>query len=328
MSKCARGRCPRELVGLVLCLVPFHYAMAFTDGVVASVAGEPILRSEIMQEIMPQIQSLSASSASEEELERQIEPFFQEALESAIEHFILYKEAQTLKVEVPEDEVEKRVKEIRGQYDSQEAYQKALEGAGYTMSNFRDRLRRQMMALAVGMNKRRQFEKEAVVSEEDIQRYYQEHQEEFSFPARYRASRIFIATSREDTDERKAAQEKLSALRAEILAGGDLAELAREHSDGPEAKEGGMMGWIRPGDLVEPLDSALTRLKVGEVTEVLDTEFGVQLMRLEEIQDQGVVPFEEARREIEPRLRQQRGEERYRQWMSTLRKRSNVRVFL
>jgi parvulin-like peptidyl-prolyl isomerase len=79
---------------------------------------------------------------------------------------------------------------------------------------------------------------------------------------------------------------------------------------------------------VEPLDSALTRLKVGEVTEVLDTEFGVQLMRLEEIQDQGVVPFEEARREIEPRLRQQRGEERYRQWMSTLRKRSNVRVFL
>ncbi len=326
MRKCARGLCLQMV--LVFFLVPFCYAAEFTDGVVASVAGEPILRSEIMQEIMPKVQNLTASGTSPEELERQIEPIFKEALESAIEHFILYKEAQTMKVEIPEAEVEKRVMEIRSQYDTPEAYQEALESGGYTMSNFRDRLRRQMMAISVGINKHRQFEKEAVISEEDISGYYREHEDEFRFPARFRASRIFIAAPRGETDERTAAREKLNALRGQILAGADLASLAREHSDGPEGKEGGMMGWIKPGDLVEPLGSALTGLKVGEVTEVLDTEFGVQLMRLEEIQEQGVMSYEDARKEIEPVLRQQRGEERYRQWMNTLRKRSNVRVFL
>jgi len=316
------------LVVTLFCVVALQGAHAFTDGVVASVAGEPILKSEIMQDIIPQLQEMNTANISEEALERQIEPVFREALEAAIEHFILYKEAKTMEVEVPEAEVEKRMKEVRAQYTSPEAYQQALESAGYTVSDFRDRLRRQMMAMTVGVSKRRQFEREAVISEKDIEQYYRENSAEFSFSARYRLRRIFLVAPRENGEERNAVRETLTALRAQTLAGEDFAELAREHSAGPDAKEGGMMGWVRPGDLVEPLDGAVRNLAVGEVSEVLETEFGFQILRLEEIQDKGTVPYEEARKEIEPALRQQRGEERYRQWMSTLRKRSNVQVFL
>ena len=318
--------------GITLLLASFSYvpvwaASAFTDGIVASVGGEPILQSDVMQEILPKMQGLSEEATSKEDLESKLEPLFKEALEQVIEHFILYKEAEKLKIEVSDADVENHMADVKKQYASQEEFQKALEEAGYTVGDFRERMRRQMMAITVGIGKRRQFETEAVVSETDLAEYYRDHEEEFRFPARYRVRRIFIQAS-QDEEARKAAMEKISGLRDQVLNGGDFAAIASEHSQGPEAKEGGLMGWVKPGDLVEPLDSALLKLGKGDTSEVLETEFGVQLLRVEEIEQAGVVSFEEARTEIEPVLRKIKGEERYRQWMSTLRQRSNVRVLI
>ena len=300
---------------------------AITDGVVATVGGVPILHSDIMQEIMPEVMNLSASAVSQEDLEKQIEPLFRETLEQAIEHYILYREAQSMGIKVPDDEVEKRVSEFRKMYESSEAYQNALAGAGYTMSDFRDRMRRQMMAVTVSITKRRQFEREAVVTESDIAQYYHDNIDEYRFTARYRIRRIFM-TAPQAPDGRREVAENLDALRARILSGADFAELAREHSEGPEAQEGGLMGWIRPDDLVSPLSEAVASLTPGDLSDILESEFGVHLLRIEEVENEGVIPFNEARTEIEPILRSKRGDERYRQWMGTLRQRSNVRVFL
>lgn len=299
---------------------------AYTDGIVAIVAGEPILQSDIMQEILPKMQAIS-TTASREEVEKQLEPLFKEALEQAIEHFILYKEAKTLGVEISDADVEKHIADIRKQYDSPETYQKALEAAGYTMSDFRERMRRQMMAITVSISKRRQFEEEAVVSEKELAKYYDENRDKYEFPTQYRVRRIFLAASGNDA-EKKAAIDKLNALREQILNGSDFAELARTESQGPEASEGGMMGWVKAGDLVEPLGSALTQLKPGELSAVIETDFGIHLLRVEEIQDEGAMSFDKARTEIEPILRREHAETRYRQWMSTLRKRNNVKVLI
>jgi peptidyl-prolyl cis-trans isomerase SurA len=300
---------------------------SYSDGVVATVGGEPILQSDIIQEIMPKIQSLSSDGVSEEELQRQIEPLFKEALEQAIEHFILYKEAQTLKVEVPEAEVEKRVAEFGKQYESPEAFQKTLGNAGFTMSDFRERMRRQMMAITVSMSKRRQFERDAVVSEKDIAQYYKDNEDKFHVPARYSVRRIFLQAPQDDA-ARQQVREKLNKMKEEVANGADFAGIAIKESQGPEAKEGGMMGWVRPGDLVEPLNSALASLPAGAISEPLETEFGIHLLRIEEVQSESTLPLAEARTEIEPVLRTTRGEERYRQWMNTLRKRNNVKVLM
>ena len=302
-------------------------APAYVDGVVAIVGREPILHSEIMQEIMPMVQTLRTTVVAEEEFTRQFEELFRTTLEQAIEHAILYQEAQTMGVEVPEDEIERRVTQVRKEYESAEAFQKALEEAGHTVSDFRARMRRQMMAIMVSMNRRRQFEREAVVSESDLAQYYHDHQEEFRYDARYRARRIFLQAPREP-DEREKVRQRLVALRQEIEEGADFAAAATQHSNGPEADEGGLIGWVRPGDLVESLEIALTSLEPGQISDIVETEYGLHLLKLEEVESEGVLEYAEARKEIEPLLRQTRGDERYRQWISTLRKRNNVRVLL
>ncbi len=300
---------------------------AYVDGVVAIVGREPILHSDIMQEIMPMMQTLRSAAADEEEFTQQLEELFRTTLEQAIEHAILYQEAQSMGVQAPDDEIERRIAQVRSEYESSEAFQKALEEAGHTVSDFRERLRRQMMAIMVSMNRRSQFEREAVVSESDIAQYYHDHEDEFHYDARYRVRRIFMQAPKEP-EKRAEVKERLLALREEIEGGAEFAAIATEHSNGPEASEGGLVGWVRAGDLVAPLEHALTSLAPGQISTIVETEYGLHLLKLEDIESEGVLDYAEARKEIEPLLRKSRGDERYRQWISTLRKRNNVRVLL
>jgi peptidyl-prolyl cis-trans isomerase C len=85
---------------------------------------------------------------------------------------------------------------------------------------------------------------------------------------------------------------------------------------------------VERGDLVEALETPAFALETGELSSVIETEFGFHLLMAEERQAAGVPSLEELRTEIEPRLRERYAEERYRKWMDELRKRSRVRVFL
>ena len=317
-----------KILFLMWLLVPAAFASGgFVDGVVATVGREPILHSDVTQEMLPMLQSFKVDGASPEEQERLFKEMFEKALEQVIEYHILYLEALAFEIDIPADNVEKRMNEVKKQYGSNEAFQQALAESGHTIGDFRERLRRQMMALSVSRSKRNDFNKEVVVSESDIADYYQDNLDTFQYPAQYRVRRIFMQASK-DAEERASVKDTLTQLREKLNAGEDFAEAAKALSAGPEAAEGGMMGWVSHEDLVEPLSTALTSMTVGEISPVLETEYGWHLLKLEELKEAGSLSLEEAGSEIEPIIRQQQGEKRYRQWMDSLRRRNNVRVLL
>ena len=317
------------LTGIVGGMIGFSAMTAqavLIDSVVASVGQEPILQSEVMQDAYPRLQAIQQSAGSEEAFKQQADQVLKEALDQAIEHQILYREAKG-KVEIPDKEVERRMNMLKKQYPSNEEFTKALESSGTTMSEFRERVKRQIMAVSFGMAKRRIFEEEAVVTESDIAQYYQDHKEEFQHPERARVWRIFIAAQKSKAS-RKEAKEKLESIRKSLLDGADFAETAKAESEGPEAEESGLVGWVKEGDLVPELMRAVNTLKDGEISAVVETEFGFHLLKVEKREAAGMASFEQARQEIEPLLRKQLGAERYKKWMSTLRQRSDVRVYL
>ncbi len=302
-------------------------AAVLVDGIVASVGSEPILQSELVQDAGPAIQELRKTATSQEAFEAAVDKALRAALEQAIEYQILYGEAKTAGVKVPDDEVERRLEMIKKQYESSEAFQKALEESGRTVSEFRERIRQQIMAMSMGLGKRREFEKQAVVSETDMAQYYQDHQGDFVHPARVQVRRIFIAADK-DPKARKEARAKVEAVREELALGSSFADLAKARSQGPEAAEGGLVGWVKKGDLVPELENALDGVNTGELSKIAETEYGFTLMKVEAREAEGTTPYEQARKEIEPILRKKQGEERYQKWMGGLRKRSSVRVFM
>lgn len=295
------------------------------DSVVATVDREVILQSDLVAEIAPLIETLRGTATSQEAFDREVDKALREALEQAVEQKILYREALLAGIEVTDEEIDDRVRQIKAQYESADAFMKVVEQAGESMSDFRERMRKQIMAITMGMSKRNQLESEVIISESEMAQYYQDHRDEFSRPERVKVRRIFLPAT---ADEAARAEAQLEALREEVALGADFASLATAHSKGPSAEEGGLIGWVQRGDLVPELETVVFGLEAGGVSPVIRTDFGCQLLLVEERQAAGQATLEDVRTEIEPVLREERAGERYDKWIDELRKRSRVSVFL
>lgn len=289
------------------------------DAVVASVDKEVILQSEILNEIRPALQGLSADDA-------QVQELFESALDQAIEQKILYREGVLADIKITDEQVEERIQRYRDQFDSEEAFLKALTEAGETMSDFRERIRKQTVALSMGMSKRFQLEKEITISEAEVAQYYQDNVDEYQRPERVRLYRIFIGLG-EGESGRATALARIEAIKEELALGADFSQLATQHSEGPDAAQGGLVGWVGRGELVAELENVAFSLNPGDISPVIETEFGMMLLKVEEKVEAGLAPFEEVRTEIEPALRQRLADEKYQRWMAELRKRSRVRTY-
>jgi parvulin-like peptidyl-prolyl isomerase len=88
------------------------------------------------------------------------------------------------------------------------------------------------------------------------------------------------------------------------------------------------MGWVARGDLVPELEQAVFSLAPGDLSEVVETQWGFHLLRADERQEAGLATFEEARPGIERTLRARSADERYKKWINELRQRRRVRVLI
>jgi parvulin-like peptidyl-prolyl isomerase len=157
--------------------------------------------------------------------------------------------------------------------------------------------------------------------------YYKENEKKFAHPERVSLRRIFLAAGT-DPQERAQAKARLEEVRKQLDAGADFAELAKTYSAGPEASQGGLMGWVTKDGLVQHLSDAAFSLPEGDVSNPLETEGGVVLLKVDKKEPAGTISLDEARKQIEPELRDKFAEEKYKKWIGELRKRSRVRIFL
>lgn len=288
------------------------------DAVVATVDKEAILQSEIVNEIRPALEGVTGEAEAQE--------LFDATLDQAIEQKILYREGVLNDIKITDEQLEERMKRYRDQFDSEDAFLKALADAGETMSDLRERIRKQTVALSMGMSKRMQLEKEITISEAEVAQYYQDNASSYQKPERVKLYRIFIAAEKDEASRAKALA-RIEALREELSLGADFSQLATQHSEGPGASEGGFVGWIGRNDLVPELENVAFSLAPGDISPVIETEFGMMLLKVEEKVEAGLATFDEVRNEIEPTLRQQYADEKYQKWMDELRKRSRVRKY-
>jgi peptidyl-prolyl cis-trans isomerase SurA len=311
----------------LLLFAAFPVMADIVDEVLASVDKEVILRSDVMEELGPALEDIRKQATDEADFNRRANDELLATLNIAIENKILIRQAQLAGAQVDKDMLDKQIEDIRKRYKSNEEFLKVIEDAGETMSDFRERIRKHMLAAIMGIRKHEEFKKDAVISEADVAQYYQDNKEKFSHPDRARVRRIFLSAG-STAEDRARTLARLEEIRQEIEAGADFAQLAQSLSNGPEAKEGGMMGWVKRGDLDRTLEEAVFSLPEGGVTGVLESSFGYHIFKVTKKEAAGVLSFEEARKEIEPALRDDRAQERYDKWMDELRKRSQVRVFV
>ena len=124
------------------------------------------------------------------------------------------------------------------------------------------------------------------VSGADIQRYYNEHQQQFQVPEQVRVRHILIKVpAKADAKTVAAAQAKAQDILKQLLNGANFADLAKKYSDDPGSKEqGGELGFIQHGATVPEFDKAAFSLQPGQLSGIIRTQFGFHILQVEEKQ--------------------------------------------
>ena len=153
-----------------------------------------------------------------------------------------------------------------------------------------------------------------VISEDDLHNYYKQNAERLAGSEERRVSHILIATSK---DAPAADREKAKAKAEEILAEvrkdpKRFAEIAKTQSQDPgSASAGGDLGMIARGSMVKPFEDAAFSLKAGDISDVVETEFGYHILAVSEIKKPEAPSFESVRSKLQADLKKQQAQAKF-----------------
>lgn len=220
---------------------------------------------------------------------------------AAVDELLLVQRGRELGYAIGDEQFESIVTNIRTSNNllDQDLFEAALAQEGMTMETLRGTLERQMLATEA---ERADVVDKIVVTEAEAQAYYEEHSEDFTTPATVTLREMFIevpvSTLGVNVAADDAAREEAETIRGRLIAGEPFPRLAADLSDGPTRTNGGLIGPIGVEELSESLQEQVLGMAVGELTEVLRTPTGYQILKLETRTQTQIRTFGEARADI------------------------------
>ncbi len=151
--------------------------------------------------------------------------------------------------------------------------------------------------------------KDVTVPEEELRKYYAENASRYTVAEERRASHILVKGEPDKAAAKKKAEELLAQVRK---AQGTFADVARKNSDDPgSAQRGGDLDFFGRGMMTKPFEDAVFAMKPGEISNVVETDFGFHIISLTAVRGGDKKPFEQVRGEIEAEVRKQLAQKKY-----------------
>jgi peptidyl-prolyl cis-trans isomerase SurA len=245
-------------------------------------------------------------------------------LRDQIDQSLLEQRAKDLGISV-ENDVIKRLDQVRQQnnFPTMEALQAAVEGQGMSWEDYKGNFRNQLLTQEVI---RREVGSRVDIGHDDVKKYYDEHKQEFVRPEQVVLADIFLSTEGKTPEQVAVIQKKANDLLARLKKGDDFSELAKRNSEGPTAKDGGELGAFERGQLSKQLEDTVFALNKNQLTDVIQTKTGFEVLKVLEHFEAGLQPVEKVEPEIENRIYAERMAPILRNYLGELREESYVVV--
>jgi peptidyl-prolyl cis-trans isomerase D len=151
------------------------------------------------------------------------------------------------------------------------------------------------------------LEQTMTVPDAELRAVYAGSMDNFRMPERVKARHILIKTQGKSDAEKKAALAKAQDLLKQLKAGADFTQLAQKNSDDTSnAPKGGDLGWFVRGQMVPEFDKAAFAMKAGQLSDIVTTEFGYHIIKVDEKETARVKPFDEVKEQLATELKKQR----------------------
>lgn len=273
----------RQVLLIIILLVSLMAGAEVLDRIIAKVGNDIILQSDLEKQIMQMQNSGMLDDTMTD----------QAILEQMVEFKLVVQKAKELDYVVNEDQIatmaQRRIEEIRKNFDSETAFLNELKKSNMNrfdlLNYFKDMLKEQSLREQVI---RYEVDSKIQVSDEEIQNFYDQHIDEI--PLRqpsYKLGMILMQIKASDKTKEKRYAE-LEEILERISRGESFAELAKKYSDCGSAAAGGDLGYFGRGEMVKNFENTAFSLKPGQVSDIIETQFGYHIIKLEDIKENQV----------------------------------------
>ncbi|MBN9680960.1 MULTISPECIES: peptidylprolyl isomerase [unclassified Corallococcus] len=251
--------------------------------VVATVNGESLSRTDFEQELARELATTEGPEPTPEE----VEPFKRALVDTLVKRMLLLQAAKQNNIAVTPEEVDRGVLRLSGDYPAGN-FNEVLAQGQLSMAELRAR---EASRLTIEKLFTHHVYSRVAVTEEELRAYYAAHEADFQEPEEVHAAQMVV----KGLDEAR-------RLQAQLKAGKKFSDLARRYSLSADAKVGGDLGFFPRGQMPPAFDEVVFKLGVGQVSDVVSTEYGYHLFKVLERRSARKRELVEVRAKVEGRL--------------------------
>lgn len=229
------------------------------------------------------------------------------ALDAMIDDTLQLKKAADIGIVVTDEEVNAEIEKFKKYFDTEDKFKEFLSTQKMDLEYFKNQIKVEMTKTKL----KEKLTEKVAVSDQELLDYYNGHQNEFFS---VKASHILL----EKEDEAKKALERAKA-------GEDFNKLAKELSKDPSAKtNNGDLGYFKRGQMVEAFENTAFSLQPGQISEIVQTQFGYHIIKVE---DKKLDKFEDVKEELKNNIIGQKKETEYNKVMDELKKSTEIKKY-
>ena len=295
------------------------------DRIVAVVNDDLITLFDLNQNFRPYEANIKALGYAPERERETLFKLRTDVLNQLIERKLSDQVVKKNNIEVSEQEIDaalERLKDARSLTDDD--LRAGLARQGLTLEEYRKNLKQQLLR-----NKlvNREIKSKIVITEDDINDYYDAHREKFAGELNYHLWNIFIRTPEfADDSTKRIALEKMEAVLTQLTQGRSFESFAVADPDSPMAPKGADLGLFKLDELSPELQEAVSGMKAGDFSPILKTDMGYQIIFVQKIVETKSKSLAAVKSEIHEILYNEAVDNRFQKWLKDLRKRSHIKI--
>jgi len=289
--------------------------------VIARVNGEDVKKADFDRII----QTMEARAGQPVPADRRDE-ILRGAIDQLVVYTLLSQESRNRGIKVDEAEIEAKLGQLKAQFPTQEAFEKALKDRGMTVETLRKDAR-----IDLSVTKLIEGEVAALPGPSDIEakEFYDKNPDKFKEDESVRASHILIRVDEKaDAAAKQKARAQIDDVLKQAKGGGDFAKLAQQHSQDGSAAQGGDLNYFAKGTMVPAFDKVAFELKPGQISDVVTTQFGYHIIKVADHKPGRTIPFEESSPKIKQFLTQDKKQKHQDTYIEGLKKKSKIEVLI
>lgn len=210
----------------------------------------------------------------------------EETVNVLIDAALMLEVAKKDNVEVDAVELENTISKMKKSFKTEDDFRQALSKTGDTEESIKERVEKN---LRLRNFVRKKFFDDTNVSDEDLKVYYDKYPERFNKGEEVRASHILFGEADKDI---------ALEIHELLLNGEDFSEHAKTHSQCPSGQNGGDLGFFDRGKMVPEFEQAAFEMEPGEISDLVQTQFGYHIIKLTDKRAGGKFELEEIKEQL------------------------------